>query len=649
MLFDYTAVTASTIAEITDGFITEADAYVASAIAGPRTWDGTMAPLNELAAAFTIAGGKGAFLGRAHPDSDVRDAAVAADERMRKYVTELEFRTDLYEAVKEYAEAPEAAGLEGEKRRLVDFTMRDFRRAGHELDEESRAELKQLNERLVELTIAFERNIDDYRDHIEVTTDQLDGLPDSYIEGLQAGDGDGTLKVSLDYPEYFPFMRQAHDRDLRRQLEHKNFTSSPDNKALLAEAVEIRARVATIFELDSWAHHSMEVKMAKAPTAVIEFYDSLLPGLTRLAEPEFDAMRRLLGENHADADLRTWDYWYLDTQQRMRDFGVDPNEVAQYFPMQQVIDGMFEITGEVFGLEYRRIDDTKAWHPDVQLFEIVDSETGDSLAHFYADLFPRDGKFTHAAAFDIVKGRLLADGTRQNPVAAILANFTKPTESQPSLLQHDEVLTLFHEFGHILHHCLTTGELARFSGFDAEWDFVEAPSQIMEHWCWEPTVLTRFARHYETGEPLPETLVKQLVAMRNHNQGTFNLRQAFLGKLDMGMHNSLEPVDLDELYAATYPITGFPIHEDTHFYTGFGHLMGGYDAGYYGYLWSKVFGDDMYSVFEEEGILSPEVGRRYRDEILAVGGSRDATESLRAFLGREPNNQAFLRYLGLGE
>ena len=392
----------------------------------------------------------------------------------------------------------------------------------------------------------------------------------------------------------------------------------------------------------------MELKMAKTPNTVDAFYDSLQPGLERIAEPEFAALRALLATEDPQAELRTWDYWYLDNKQRMNDFGIDPNQVAEYFPMQQVIDGMFEITGEVFGLEYRRIDDAKAWHPDVQLFEIFDKESGKGIAHFYADLFPRDNKYTHAAAFDLTKGRLLPDGSRATPVAAILANFTKPTASQPSLLKHDEVLTLFHEFGHVLHHCLTTADLASFSGFDAEWDFVEAPSQIMEHWCWDASILTRFAHHYETGDPIPDTLVKQLLAARNHNQGTFNLRQIFLGKLDMGMHGPQLPDDLDELYRTTYEITGFKAHEGTSFYTGFGHLMGGYDAGYYGYLWSKVYGDDMYSVFEDEGVTDPAVGKRYRDEILAVGGSRDAADSLQAFLGREPNNRAFLRHLGLG-
>ena len=647
MLYDFSTTTADKVVSLTDSGIAQAEELVASAIGGERTFSGTMAPLDEMSAVLNITSGQAAFMARVHADSEVRDRATEQEERMSKWGTDLVFRDDLFTAVKEYSETEDAKGLEGERARLVEFWMRDFRRAGHELTDSQREELQALKNRLVELEVAFGRNIDEYRDHVEVTREQLDGLPDPYIDALEKGEGD-TYKVSLDYPEYFPFMRQGHDRQIRELLEFKNYTTAPENKALLEEATEIRAKIAALFGLQSWAHYAMEVKMAKEPGVVEKFYAELQPGLQRLAGPEREQLKTLLNETHPDEDLQPWDYFYLDTQMRMRDYGLDPNEVAEYFPLQQVIEGMFEITGEVFGLDYREVPDAKAWHPDVQLFEIIDRESGKGIAHFYADLFPRDGKYTHAAAFDLVKGRRREDGTWVKPVAAIVANFTKPSDSQPSLLKHDEVTTLFHEFGHILHATLTEVDLTLFAGFDAEWDFVEAPSQIMEHWCWDVQVLARFARHYETEEPIPDTLVKQLVAARNLNEGSFNLRQMFLGKLDLGMHGPDAPIDLQQLYETTYPITGFPVHKGTFFPGGFGHLMGGYDAGYYGYLWSKVYGDDMFSVFEAEGVLDPGVGRRYRQEVLSRGGSRDAMDHLRAFLGREPNNEAFLRYLGLG-
>jgi Zn-dependent oligopeptidase len=310
---------------------------------------------------------------------------------------------------------------------------------------------------------------------------------------------------------------------------------------------------------------------------------------------------------------------------------------------------MFDITGDVFGLDYRTVADTKAWHPDVTLYEIRDRASDRAIAYFYADLFPREGKYGHAACFSIIRGMRTADGSYRKPVAAIVANFTKPTADSPSLLKHNEALTLFHEFGHVLHYCLTEVDHPRFSGYDTELDFVEAPSQILENWMWEPEVLQRFASHHQTGEPIPADLVDKLVAARDQNVALKTLRQAFFGRYDLALHATADPVDVDVAYIDTFPITLLPVHPDTQFGASFGHLMGGYDAGYYGYLWSKVYGDDMFSVFAENGVLDPGIGMRYRREVLAKGHCRDAIEHLRAFLGREPNSKAFLKRLGLNE
>jgi thimet oligopeptidase len=306
---------------------------------------------------------------------------------------------------------------------------------------------------------------------------------------------------------------------------------------------------------------------------------------------------------------------------------------------------MFDITGEVLGLTYRRLEDVAVWHPDVTVYEISDRATDRPLATFYADLFPREGKFGHAAAFDLVPAHQGDEGYVL-PVTAIAANFTKPGATQPSLLQHDEVVTLFHEFGHVLHNSLGHTRRTRFAGFNTEWDFVEAPSQIMEHWCWTPAVLQRFARHHETGEPIPVETVEQLAAARDLHVALLTLRQISFGLLDMALHGPAEAKDLFAITRDTTAVTGFPHHEGTFYPAGFGHLFG-YDAGYYGYLWAKVFGDDMFSCFEAAGHTSPELGAEYRRKVLERGGSVDAGEMLRDFLGREPNQQAFLRHLGI--
>ncbi|MDJ0952517.1 MAG: M3 family metallopeptidase [Acidimicrobiia bacterium] len=656
MLYDYTSTSADLVDEIGNDAIAKADDLVSRSVASsPRSWADTIAPLEAASVVLGEAYGRSPFMARVHPDKAVRDKATEVEERLTKWTTDLVFRTDLYAAVREYSETDEAASLTGTKARLIEHWMRDFRRAGHELAEDDRAELQRLQQRLIELQVEYAKNLDEWEDSIEVTRGDLGGLPDEYIDGLSEGSEPGRLQVGMAYPDYIPFIEQAERRDLRRALQFKFWNRAAEqNNPLLAEAVELRQQMAALFGLPTWAHHAMELKMAKTPEAVADFYASIAPQLSKKRDEDIAVMTEmLLGDTAALAEdiggreLQSWDSNYYTTQLRKRDYGIDQNEVAAYFPLEQVVAGMFEITGEVFGLEYSQVEDSKAWHPDVYLYEIRNAGQSEPIAYFYADLFPREGKFGHAAAFPLVTGHRRADGSYEKPIAAIVANFTKPTESAPSLLKHDEALTLFHEFGHIIHFCLTTVDLVRFAGFDTEWDFVEAPSQIMEHWMWQPEVLQRFARHHKTDEAIPEDLVTRLVAARDLNVGLFTMRQIYLGQFDMNLHGVTGDVDVDAAYRAAYELTGFEFFAGTHFGASFGHLMGGYDAGYYGYLWSKVYGDDMFSVFAKEGVLSPDVGRRYREEVLARGYSRDAIDHLRAFLGREPSTDAFLEDLGL--
>jgi len=644
--YDYTTVTPESVRAAVDDAIDQSEALVATLIAvtETRTWDNTMMPLTALDDIIVRANGAGPFMARVHLDRDVRDAAQEAEEKISKWTSDLVFRRDLYEAINAYAATDEAASLPGERARYLEFLQRDLRRAGHALSEEERAEVQKHRTRLVELGVAFTRNIDEAQGGLDLTRDQLAGMPDDYATRLSPGEIEDTFRVSIDYPDYYPFMDMADDRDLRRRLQFIFYNKAvEENEPILEEAVRLRHRIAEVFGLPSWAEYAMEVKMADGPEAVETMYAEIVPGLTEKAQAEMaDLASALDGQQHPEA----WDYRYLHTSIKRERFGIDPSKVAEYFALQQVLDGMFEITAEVFGLTYSRIDDPQAWHPDVLAYHIGDSESGDRQATFYMDLFPREGKFGHAAAFDLVPGHQEDDGYVL-PVTAIVANFTKPTADTPSLLRHDEVVTLFHEFGHVLHNSLGHTELVRFTGFNTEWDFVEAPSQIMEHWCWNAEVLSRFARHHATGEAIPEDLVAQLVAARDLHVGLANLRQVTFGKLDMAFHGPGEEKDLRAIDRQTTKLGQFPFHEDTFYPAGFGHLFG-YDAGYYGYLWSKVFGDDMFSRFEAEGVLSPVVGKDYRAKVLGPGGSKDPSDLLRDFLGREPNQEAFLRFLGIG-
>ncbi|MBT8193613.1 MAG: hypothetical protein KJP22_09450, partial [Acidimicrobiia bacterium] len=482
MLYDYTNTTPEGVTNITDTAIEAANELINAIVAveGPNTIANTLLPLNEAAAIIEAAYGQGAFMARVHPEAAVRIAATDEEEKINKWGIDVVFRSDLYAAIRGLTDSePEATP---EHLRLLDFWMRDFRRAGHELDAEQQAELKTLKQRLVELEVAFSANVDAYSDHIEVTRKELDGLPNSFIDALKPGDAEGTYRVTLDYPDLFPYLQNATSRGRREELLRKKNTSVvEENRPLLEEALGLRRRVAQLVGYDSWAHHSMDVKMAD-PDRVERFYADLVPRLKEKVKAEHDKMRSMLAEEYGDDTLQQWDINYYSTKIRRDEYGVDQYDVANYFPLEAVIDGMLDLTAEMFGVTYVRQDETNAWHPDVYLYAIVDSETDEHLAYFYMDLFPREGKYGHAAAFDLVAGHTNLAGEKIRPVAAMVANFTKPTDEAPSLLRHDEVLTLFHEFGHILHQTLTRAETVRFSGANTEWDFVEAPSQIMEHW-----------------------------------------------------------------------------------------------------------------------------------------------------------------------
>ena len=645
----YSTLTPGEIESGVDRAIADAEAVVTEivSVSGERTFENTLRPLDRIADILAHAFTDYAFMGYVHTDKDVRDAAKEAEAKTMKWASDVYFRDDLDQAVRAYAATEEAAALQGEHRRLLEFVLRDLRRAGHELDAETRKRVQELTQREIELGVKFQQNIDEWDDWILVSRDDLEGLPDVYIDGLEVDEETGKHKVTIAYPEMFPFLENSPRRELREELRFKfNTVAIEENRKLLEEALDVRQEIAEAFDLPTWAHHRLELRMARSPERVKEMYAELKEPLTAAAGDELAAVSRLLEADTGDTRVQQWDWAYYDNQQRKTDFGVDNFEVAQYFPLPHVLEGMFQLTSEMFGINFVEITDFETWHPDVQLFSLQEAETGEEIGRFYLDLFPREGKFGHAAEFPLVRSRLLEDGSYQSPTCAMVANFTKPTKETHSLLQHGEVVTLFHEFGHVLHQNLGRTELATFSGTETERDFVEAPSQIMEHWTWRADVLKRFARHHETGDPIPTKLVDQLVAARNLNKAVFQLRQMQYGWWDQEIHAGPDR-DLDAIYTAGSEITMLPPHEGTFALASFGHIMGGYDASYYGYMWAEVFGDDMFSRFEAEGVTNPEVGRDYRNKVLSRGGSWDANEMLVDFLGREPNNEAFLRKLGI--
>ena len=618
---------------------------------GRRSFENTVLPLDEISNVFNQASGSYGFLSQVSADEDLREIAHKQEERLSVFAAGLGFREDIDRALKAYASRAELEALPDDARRLLEFALRDYRRNGLDLDKGTRDELQGLQERLVGLGIQFRKNIDDYEDYIEVSRNELDGLPDGYIERLRSVEVDGAVRyrVGLDYPELHPFLDAAHDGERRRELFHKNHNKAADtNIDILEEALGVRSAMTRLLGFESWAAYALEIKMAKQTDAVFDFLvdleDRLQPKLaTDMARLSDERERRTGGKS--PVDIADWRYYTNQVIQEQ--YQVDPFEVAAYFPLDAVLDGMFRIYEELVGVKFVGRPDVvdTAWHEDAQPFDIVDPANGEALARFYMDLYPRQGKFGHAAAFTLRGGRRLSGNGYQQPISSIVANFTKPTESSPSLLRHTEVVTLFHEFGHILHQTLTTSRYTRFSGTRVERDFVEAPSQMLEHWCWQPDMLSSFSRHHETGDPLSASLIERMIEAKHTSSAIATLRQVYFSRLDLAYHSE-SGRSTDEIARELHSITGFPFPEDTHFQAGFGHLFG-YDAGYYGYLWSRVFGDDMFTRFEAPGASVSSVGAEYRQHILEPGGTADADQLIHRFLGREPNADAFLRELGL--
>jgi thimet oligopeptidase len=651
-LADYSGLTPDSLREAAEAAIRACDAAVDAIVSipdGQRTFANTMVALEDATDRVSFASGNYGFMAYVSADDALREAARETDEKLDKYGIALSFRDDLCQAIRAFAATDEAKALTGEDSRLLERELRDYRRSGFELPSEQRDRVRAMFDRLVELDVKFRNAINDWDDGILVRREDLTGLPDSFIDALKTVDeaGETRYRVSLDYPEIQPFMANAESGALRKELFEKDQRKGGEgNVHVLEDAIRIRNEVATLLGYDSWAAYQLEVRMAKRRENVDTFLADLRAKVAVKAAADVQLLREAALAQSGEADVNIWDWRFYHNQLLKSNYAVNDFEVAQYFPLDACIEGLFAVTQRMLSVRYEPAPHAPRWHEDVQAFDVFDSEGTAPFARFYMDLFPRPNKYGHAAAFTLRRGRVLADGSYQKPVSAIVANFTKPTPSQPSLLRHTEVVTFFHEFGHILHQTLTRARRARFSGTATERDFVEAPSQMLEHWVWEPAVLQSFSRHYETGAPLPTELLNGLIAAKNLDSGVMTLRQLFFATLDFAYHSPRFGGDSTATVRDLHEITGFPYLEGTHFQSGFGHLFG-YDAGYYGYLWSHVFGDDMYTRFEEHGPLDPATGIRYRTSILERGGSVDGDELVRGFLGREPNNAAFLRGLGL--
>jgi len=429
------------------------------------------------------------------------------------------------------------------------------------------------------------------------------------------------------------------------------------NTPIIEKIIKLRDEAAKMLGYPNHAAFTLEIRMAKTEAAVFKFLNELT---AKLEEPAMNDIKSMLALKEKwtkqrglpfDGKLNAWDWRFYDKLLLQTEYEVDDEKLRVYFPVERVISGVMGVYEDVLSVTFKAVPaaHSNVWHEDCRMFEVFDKQTANFMGHFYLDLFPREGKYGHAAEFDLVKGYELADGTRQKPVSAVVCNFTKPTANAPSLLTFSEVETFFHEFGHAMHELCTTTKHYDFSGTKVERDFVEAPSQMLENWCYDATVLSRVSGHYQDpSKPLPEDFRLKLIKAKNVNEAIKNRRQLLFGTFDMLAHTAPNgDVDTEKLWHKVSAEIGmFPPQPGTNGAAAFGHITGGYSAGYYGYLWSKVYSCDMFTLFKQHGVLNQELGRRYRDLILARGGSRDATDMIRDFLGREPNQIAFLEDIG---
>jgi thimet oligopeptidase len=614
-----------------------------------RTFDNTMLALDDMYDDISRVASLEQLMQSTHTDSLMRSTALEGLMKIEKFINEIQLSEDLYRSVKEYASTTDAAGLkEGYQKKFLRETIDDFERNGFALSKEQRDTLKIINDEISELGNTFDKNIAAYQDFLVVSEKNMAGMPDDFKGARKQPDG--TYKVDLSYPSYLPFLKYAESDEARKALFMKYYNRAADsNEDVLRDLLKKRKEMATLLGYPSYAAWRLADRMAKNTETVWDFERNLSASVKAKADLDYqehlEVAEKYVG--HSVDVIQPWQKSFYNTILLEEKYQVDEEAIKEYFPMDAALDGLFQITQSLFNVTYKEVGNANVWNPDVRQFEVYDQEK--LIGRFYLDFFPRPNKYTHAACFGMIKGKSTPRGY-QIPNATLVCNFPAPTADKPSLMPHDQVKTLFHEFGHVLHQMLTTAELSTQSGTSVARDFVEAPSQIFENWIWDYESLSLFAKHYKTGEVLPRSIYDKMIAAKNVDSGMLAERQIFLGKLDLALHDTFDPYGTETVDDVVRRLTNELTHrahvEGTHFQAAFGHLNG-YGASYYGYMWSKVYAEDMFSEFVRQGILNTEVGLRYRNIILARGGSEEAMDLVKEFLNREPNNEAFMKSLGL--
>ena len=588
-------------------------------------------------------------------DKAMRDAANEMTVKLQEWSVGLDYRNDLYRVLKAFADRKPA--IDREQQRLVDEQMRSYRRAGLALPAAERAEVERLRKDLAGLNTQFAVNINAARAPLDFTAAELAGVPQSFLDSPGVRQPDGRYRVMANVTWHaVAIAENADNPETRRRVNvARSQLARETNTAVLSKLVVLRADIAHRLGYATWADYQVETRMAKTGATALKFEEDLVAGLQPKFDAEMETLRQLKAKDtgKADAKLEAWDVSYYTNKLLKDRYAVDTEALRVYFPYQSTLDGMFAIYQKIFGLKFTEVGAPYVWAPGVQLYVVQDSVTGVPMGAFYLDMFPRDGKFNHFACFPQKAGGVMADGRYDLPVAALLCNFPAPSADKPSLLKQADVVTLFHEFGHVMHGMLSRSRFVAQGGFNVPQDFVEAPSQMLENWVWDKAVLDTFAADYRDSEKkIPAETIAAIVAARQATEGIATRRQLAFGLLDLGLH-TLSPdaawqADVVKLTNDVITRVTLPPPPDTFLAGYIGHLAG-YDAGYYGYLWAKVMAIDMASKFKEApgGFLDANVGRRLRDEVYGVGHTRDVAESVEKFLGRPRSQQPFLDYVGI--
>ena len=661
-----------------DVLLANANAAVerASAPATPASWADVVEPVERATEPLSRAWGVVGHLNAVADTPELRAAYGENLPRVTEFWSSVGQNLALYEKYKALAASPDFTSLTGERKKILNNALRDFRLSGAELPEDQKPRFAELQERQAALSKSFSDHVLDATNayaYIATSEAELAGLPEDVIEGAREAaqkDGKDGWKFTLHFPSYFPVMQYSENRAMRETMYRAYVTRASelgaaygngktewDNTAIVAGQLELRDEEAQMLGFNNFAEVSLTPKMAESPAQVMGFLEDLATRARPHAEQDWKELREFAASELGLTEMQPWDMTFAGERLRQKRYSFSENEVKQYFPEDAVLKGLFKVTETLFGVRIRR-DEATVWHPDVRFFR-VENQDGGLVAQFYLDLYAREGKRGGAWMDDARTRRKLAEGGVQTPVAYLTCNFSAPVGGKPACFTHDEVITLFHEFGHGLHHMLTRVDELGVSGINGvEWDAVELPSQFMENFCWEWDVLSDMTSHVETAAPLPRPLYDKMLAAKNFQSGLGTLRQIVFSMFDMTLHVDFDPSgeksandlarEINERFHVV-PQASFSRWPNT-----FSHIFaGGYAAGYYSYKWAEVLSADAYAAFEEAAktangsVLDAATGTRYRKEILEVGGSRPAMESFKAFRGREPTIDALLRHNGM--